>query len=134
MLSDAFRRILSAVGAFAWGPVTLCLLAGSGVYLSCLLGFPQLRRPGLVLRKTLGSLFRRESRTETGKLSPFEALAVALGGSVGTGNIAGVTGAILIGGPGAVFWMWVSAFFSIPVIQESSPALLLRSQAKTLRT
>ena len=111
--SERLLSDLPAAAEFVWGPFMLCLLAGAGVFLSCRLGFPQLRHPALVLRKTLGSLHRNTADAEGGQLSPFEALATALGASVGTGNIAGVTAAIFLGGPGAVFWMWVSALFGM---------------------
>ncbi|MGX8692210.1 MAG: alanine/glycine:cation symporter family protein [Clostridia bacterium] len=89
----------------------LLLLGGTGLFLSLRLGFPQLLQLGRILRETAGSLLRRRPSTEDGGLSPFQALSTALAGTVGTGNIAGVTGAILLGGPGAVFWMWLAAFF-----------------------
>ncbi len=91
----------------------LLLLGGTGLFLSIRCGFPQLLHLGRILRETLGSLLRRRTRSEGGALSPFQALSTALAGTVGTGNVAGVTGAILLGGPGAVFWMWVAAFFGM---------------------
>lgn len=95
-----------------WGPGMLSLLFGTGVFLSLRCGFPQLLQLKTILRDSFGKL-RRGKRPESGGLPPFQALTTALAGTVGTGNIAGVTGAILLGGPGAVFWMWVAAFFGM---------------------
>ncbi len=106
-------KINAAVKSFAWGPVMLLLLVGTGVFLSVRMGFPQVRRFGFVMRKTAGSLFRNGKKDDGANLSPFQAVSTALAGTVGTGSIAGVTGAIFTGGPGAVFWMWVSAFFGM---------------------
>ena len=103
----------SAVNSFAWGPVMLVLLVGTGIYLSVRTRFVQVRRFGYIMRHTLGSLFKKQRRDDGNNLSPFQAVSTALAGTVGTGNIAGVTGALFAGGPGAVFWMWVSAFFGM---------------------
>lgn len=103
----------SAVNSFAWGPVMLVLLVGTGIYLSIRTGFLQVRRFGYILKKTIGTLFSKKEKGSSKNLTPFQAMTTALAGTVGTGNIAGVTGAIFVGGPGAVFWMWVSAFFGM---------------------
>lgn len=86
------------------------LLAGAGLWLSLVTGFFPMRRAGMVLRCTLGSLLpgRRRGKTEDG-VTPFQAVSTALAGTLGIGNIAGVATAIVAGGPGAVFWMWCSA-------------------------
>jgi len=105
--------INKAVNGFIWGPVMLALLVGTGVFLSCRTGFLQVRRFGYIMKNTVGSLFRKKAGDHGSNLSPFQAVTTALAGTVGTGNIAGVTGAIFIGGPGAAFWMWVSAFFGM---------------------
>ena len=103
-----------AANSFVWGPIMLALLVGTGVFLTFRTGWVQVRRFGYIMRNTVGSLFRKKGQTDHGSnLSPFQAVTTALAGTVGTGNIAGVTGAIFIGGPGAVFWMWVSAFFGM---------------------
>ena len=103
-----------AANDFVWGPIMLALLVGTGVFLTFRTGWVQVRRFGYIMRNTVGSLFRKKGQTDHGSnLSPFQAVTTALAGTVGTGNIAGVTVAIFIGGPGAVFWMWVSAFFGM---------------------
>ncbi len=105
---DTIVKINSAVNGFVWGIPAMVLIIGVGLYLSCRTGFIQFRKFGTVWRNTLGKVFRK---TEAGKgaVTPFQAVCTALAATVGTGNIAGVAGAIAIGGPGAVFWMWVSA-------------------------
>lgn len=107
------ERVNKVVNGFAWGPVMLALLVGTGVYLTVLTRGIQVRRFGYILRHTIGTLFEKKDAEHGRNLSPFEAVTTALAGTVGTGNIAGVTGAIFAGGPGAVFWMWVSAFFGM---------------------
>lgn len=85
-----------------------------GLYLTLRSSFLALRRFPAAVRLTLGSLFRREKRRpRAGEISPFQALTTALAATVGTGNIAGVATAITLGGPGAIFWMWVSAFLGM---------------------
>lgn len=112
-LADRISSVNSVVNSFAWGPIMLALLVGSGVYLSIRTGFLQVGKFGYIMKNTLGGLFKKSDKDHGNNLSPFQAVTTALAGTVGTGNIAGVTGAIFVGGPGAVFWMWVSAFFGM---------------------
>ena len=106
------NEIVNYLNGIAWGPWMLILLVGTGVYLSAKVGFIQFAKFGYVMKNTAGKLFKKQSAGE-GEVTPFQALATALAATVGTGNIAGVTGAIAIGGPGAVFWMWISALFGM---------------------
>ena len=111
---ELILQINSFINGIVWGPIMLFLLVGTGVYLTVRCGCLQARKFGFMLRSTLGSLFRKTDKASGGQnLTPFQAVSTALAGTVGTGNIAGVTGAIFAGGPGAVFWMWVSAFFGM---------------------
>ena len=103
----------SAINSFAWGPIMLALLVGTGLYLTIRTGCIQASKFGYIMKHTIGTLFQKSDRDHGQNLSPFQAVTTALAGTVGTGNIAGVTGAIFVGGPGAVFWMWVSAFFGM---------------------
>ncbi len=112
-LVETITSVNGVLNSFAWGPVMLVLLVGTGIYLSVRTGFIQATRFGRIMRATLGSLFSGKKGDHGKNLSPFQAVSTALAGTVGTGNIAGVTGAIFVGGPGAVFWMWVSAFFGM---------------------
>lgn len=107
-----FSEIVNAVNGFAWGPWMLLLLVGTGVYLSIRVGFIQFSKFGYAMKNTLGKAFRKQD-VGAGEVSPFQAMCTALAATVGTGNIAGVTGAIVAGGPGAVFWMWLSALFGM---------------------
>ena len=105
-------EIVGKLNGFAWGPWMLLLLVGTGVYLTCRVGFLQFRKFGYAMKNTLGKIFQKTEAGD-GEVTPFQAVSTALAATVGTGNIAGVTGAIAVGGPGAVFWMWVSAIFGM---------------------
>lgn len=105
-------QINTAVNGFIWGPIMLVLLVGTGIYLSIRTGFPQFTRFRFTMKNTLGKVFTKGEAGD-GEITPFQAVSTALASTVGTGNIAGVTGAIILGGPGAVFWMWVSAVFGM---------------------
>jgi len=107
-----FAEFVDKLNGIAWGPWALILLVGTGVYLSARAGFIQFTKFGYIMKNTVGKLFSKQSAGE-GEVTPFQALTTALAATVGTGNIAGVTGAICVGGPGAVFWMWVSALFGM---------------------
>lgn len=109
---EHLMRINTAINAFAWGPVMLGLFVLAEVYLSVKTGFVQLR-VRTVYKKTIGSLFSSRNRGNGAALSPFQAMSTALAGTVGTGNIAGVALAVITGGAGAIFWMWLSAFFGM---------------------
>ena len=106
------EKIVGYLNGIAWGPWMLLLLVGTGVYLSCRVGFIQFTKFGYAMKNTLGKVFQKTEAGE-GEVTPFQAVTTALAATVGTGNIAGVTGAIAVGGPGAVFWMWVSALFGM---------------------
>ena len=107
-----FADLITKLNGIAWGPWMLVLLVGTGVYLSTRVGFIQFGKFGYVMKNTIGKIFSKQSAGD-GEVTPFQAVSTALAATVGTGNIAGVTGAICIGGPGAVFWMWVSALFGM---------------------
>ena len=107
-----FSEIVEYLNDLAWGPWMLVLLVGTGVYLSARVGFIQFTKFGYAMKNTIGKLFQKQT-AGGGEVTPFQALTTALAATVGTGNIAGVTGAIAVGGPGAVFWMWVSALFGM---------------------
>ena len=102
------------INGIVWGPPMLALLIGTGILLTVRSGFVQVRKFGTIMKHTLGSLFTPDAhkKDESG-VTPFQAVATALASTVGTGNITGVATAITLGGPGAVFWMWVSAFFGM---------------------
>ncbi len=105
-----FDKLVS-ITEFLWGTPLMILMVGVGLYLTIGTGFFQIRRFGTVLKKTIGEVFQKENESTRGEgqLKPYQALSTVLAGTVGSGNIAGVAAAIAIGGPGAVFWMWVIA-------------------------
>ena len=106
------EAVNSAVNNFIWGiPAMVCII-GVGLYLSFRTGFIQIRKFPYSIKNTLGRIFDK-SEAADGSITPFQAVCTALAGTVGTGNIAGVAGAITIGGPGAVFWMWISALLGM---------------------
>ena len=109
---DFITKINGAVNNFVWGVPAMALIMGVGLYLTLRLHCVQIRRFGHALRNTIGRIFHRGEAAE-GSVTPFQAVCTALAATVGTGNIAGVAGAIAIGGPGAVFWMWVSALLGM---------------------
>ena len=104
------------INSVVWGAFGLLLLVGTGIIITILTKFFQVSHIDLWFKNTLGSLFKKDvikHSKEKGSISPFQALCTALAATVGTGNIAGVAAAICIGGAGAVFWMWVAAFFGM---------------------
>jgi len=107
-----FSDIISVIDDWAWSYPLLILLVGTGLFLSIRLVFVQFRRFGFSMKTTLGKVFSRQ-KAGKGEVTPFQALTTALAATVGTGNIVGVTGAIILGGPGAVFWMWISALIGM---------------------
>ncbi len=111
MLST-IESINSAVNNFIWGvPAMICII-GVGLYLTIRTHFLQIRKFPYAIKTTIGRMFRKKDASD-GSLTPFQAVCTALAATVGTGNISGVAGAIAIGGPGAVFWMWISAMLGM---------------------
>ena len=109
---ESIIKINQAVNGFNWGvPAMICII-GVGLLLSVRTRFIQVRKFGAALKNTIGKIFDK-TQAKDGSMSPFQAVCTALAGTVGTGNIAGVAGAIAIGGPGAVFWMWISALLGM---------------------
>ncbi|MBE5938404.1 MAG: alanine:cation symporter family protein [Lachnospiraceae bacterium] len=118
---DKFLENVAAVNgelnSFIWGWAGIVLLIGTGVILTTVTKFFQVTHVGHWWKETIGSLFRKNSdstkKTDRKSISQFQALCTALAATVGTGNIAGVAAAIVVGGPGAIFWMWVAAFLGM---------------------
>lgn len=106
------ETISTAVNNFIWGVPAMVCIFGVGLYLSIRTNFLQIRKFPYAIKTTLGRIFRKRDASD-GAITPFQAVCTALAATVGTGNIAGVAGAIAIGGPGAIFWMWVSALFGM---------------------
>lgn len=109
---ETIQSINRVVNNFVWGaPAMICIL-GVGLLLTFRTGFLQIRKFPYAIKTTIGRIFRKREASD-GSMTPFQAVCTALAATVGTGNIAGIAGAIAIGGPGAVFWMWVSAFLGM---------------------
>ena len=106
------EEINSAVNNFIWGVPAMVCIIGVGLYLSIRTGFIQIRKFKYAMKTTIGRIFKKRDASD-GSITPFQAVCTALAATVGTGNIAGVAGAIAIGGPGAVFWMWISALLGM---------------------
>ena len=109
---DIIISINKVLNDFIWGVPAMVCIIGVGLYLSVRTGFLQIRKFAHSMKCTIGRIFEKTEASE-GSLTPFQAVCTALAATVGTGNIAGVAGAIAIGGPGAVFWMWISALLGM---------------------
>ena len=110
----ALAQINDKINDFIWVKIGLVLLIGTGILMTCCTKCFQITHLGHWWKQTIGGMFRKGSgvnaKTDKKTISQFQALCTALAATIGTGNIAGVSAAIVIGGPGAVFWMWVAAF------------------------
>ncbi len=100
------------INGIVWGPPILILIVGTGLFLSIKTGFFSITKLGYILKNTLAKMFDKSTQGE-GEVTAFQAVATALAATVGTGNIAGVATAIALGGPGAIFWMWLAAIFGM---------------------
>jgi len=109
---EIVKTINDALNGFIWGVPAMVCIIGVGLYLAIRTGFIQLRKFGYAMKCTVGRMFKKKDAAD-GAMTPFQAVCTALAATVGTGNIAGVAGAIAIGGPGAVFWMWISALLGM---------------------
>ena len=113
---ERLAELNDVINSFVWTKVGVWLLIATGLLMTVLTGFFQVTRIGHWMKKTVGSLFDKKVTGHTGEkasISQFQALCTALAATVGVGNIAGVSAAIITGGPGAVFWMWLAAFFGM---------------------
>ncbi len=128
---DIISLINSKINAIVWGPIMLTLLIGAGLFLSYKTGFLQFRKFFYTMKNTIGSVFKKSQHTkDSSGVSPFQAVATAMAGTIGTGSIAGLATAITAGGPGAVFWMWISALLGM-VTKYSEIVLSLHFREKS---
>lgn len=118
---DALNNFFGQISNFLWGNFYMFVLVTTGVYFTVRLGFPQIRRLGDSFRLTFAGVKQKGAAGKEG-MSSWQSLATAIAGQVGTGNIAGPATAIMAGGPGAIFWMWVSAFFGMGTIFSEAVA------------
>ena len=111
---EFINKLNTAVNDIVWGPIMLTLLIGAGLFLSIKTNFLQFRKFGYMMKNTLFSMFsKNQHQKDDSGVSPFQAVATAMAGTIGTGSIAGISTAIVAGGPGAIFWMWVSALLGM---------------------
>ena len=112
---DKIMAINSTVNGIVWGIPMLILIVGTGIYMTVKLNFFQFRHFGYAMKNTIGKVLDKSQKVEAqkGAITPMQAVTTALAATVGTGNIVGVTGAIALGGPGAVFWMEISALLGM---------------------
>ena len=114
---NKLAEVNSVINDFVWVKIGLFLLIGAGILMTCCTKFFQVGHIGHWWKETIGSVFKRDSaatkKTDKKAITQFQSLCTALAATIGTGNIAGVSAAIVIGGPGAVFWMWIAAFFGM---------------------
>ena len=123
--SMSFADVLSTVNNFVWGPVMLVLLVGTGVFLTIRLKFLPWRNLGYALKQVFAR--REKSLGDEGDITPFQSLMTALAATIGTGNIVGVATAMVLGGPGAIVWMWISALFGLSTKYGESVPLFCTS-------
>lgn len=109
---EMIMQINGIINGIVWGPPILVLIVGTGLFLSVKTGFFSITKLGYILKNTLLKMFDKSTQGE-GEVTAFQAVATALAATVGTGNIAGVATAIALGGPGAIFWMWLAAIFGM---------------------
>ena len=113
---NVLQDFIGKGNTFLWSFLLIFLLCGTGIYYTIRLRFIQLRRLGEGFKLVFGHFSLKGEKHEKGEMSPFQAIATAIAAQVGTGNLAGAATAIVSGGPGAIFWMWVSAFFGMATI------------------
>ena len=109
---ELIASINGTINGFVWGPPMLILLVGAGILLTCRTAGVQFRKFGYALKNTIGKIFKKTDAGE-GEVTPFQAVTTALAATVGTGNIAGITAAVTLGGPGSIFWMWITALIGM---------------------
>lgn len=114
-MEDTLLNIVTTINNYLSDYILVILLIGCGLYFSIRTKFVQVRCFGEGMRKVFGNFTMRGKKHESG-MSSFQALATAIAAQVGTGNIVGACGAILVGGPGAIFWMWIIAFFGMATV------------------
>ena len=110
------QAFVDAVNGILWDKILIFVLMGAGIFYTLYLGVPQFGKIGKAFKFTFGGIFSKKEEHAPGEMSPFQALSTAIAAQVGTGNLAGVASAIAAGGPGAIFWMWVSALFGMGTI------------------
>lgn len=118
-MEEILSALVGAVNQVLWDYLLIYALIGIGLFFTLYLGAPQITKLGTGFKSVFGGLFSKKDKDHEGKsLSQFQALAVAISAQIGTGNVAGVATAITAGGPGAIFWMWLSAILGMSTILQ----------------
>ena len=112
---ESLLQLVDNANGFLWNVVLIVLLCGTGIFYTIKLKFIQVRKFGEGFRLLFGNLGHKGEKKE-GEMTPFQSVATAIAAQVGTGNLAGAATALFGGGPGAIFWMWLSAFFGMATI------------------
>ena len=110
---EAFLAVISRISDLMWGPWTMAFIAFVSVYLTWRTRFFQVASFGYIMKNTFGRMLDRSGDSDKLRITPFQATSTSLAGTVGMGNMAGVATALSVGGPGAIFWMWILAFFGM---------------------
>ena len=114
---EVLNNVVQTISDIVWFPILVVALVGLGIISTIYLGAPQFVKFGAAWKQTFGGIFKKRDKGDAVQsMSSFQALATAIAAQVGTGNVAGVATAIISGGPGAIFWMWVSAFLGMSTI------------------
>ena len=113
---EAVTEVVSKASDYLWNVILIILLCGTGIYFTIRLKFIQIRKFGEGFKLVFGNISLKGERGKNGEMTTFQSLATAIAAQVGTGNLAGAATALIGGGPGAIFWMWVSAFFGMSTI------------------
>lgn len=115
-MSDSLLKIVQSINGVLWGYVLIVMLVGCGIFFTFNLRGIQIRKFGKAFKQAFGGFTLRGKKAGKDGMSSFQSLATAIAAQVGTGNLAGAATAIVSGGPGAIFWMWISAFFGMATI------------------
>lgn len=113
---EAVTEVVSKASDYLWNVILIILLCGTGIYFTIRLKFIQIRKFGEAFKLVFGNISLKGEKGKNGEMTTFQSLATAIAAQVGTGNLAGAATALIGGGPGAIFWMWVSAFFGMSTI------------------
>lgn len=127
---DALTQLVSQASDFLWNVVLIIILCGTGIYYTIRLKFIQVRKFKEGWHQVFGNFSLRGKKGNTGEMTSFQSVATAIAAQVGTGNLAGAATALIGGGPGAIFWMWLSAFFGMSTIYAEAT---LAQQYKTTK-
>ena len=131
LFMDALTQIVTQASDFLWNVILIIILCGTGIYYTIRLKFIQVRKFREGWHQVFGNFSLKGKKEKDGEMTSFQSVATAIAAQVGTGNLAGAATALIGGGPGAIFWMWMSAFFGMSTIYAEAT---LAQQYKTKKT